>query len=323
MIHSVCRTCFGCRARADLARLTEFNENITEPTKTTKQAVPTTSQTSHMTREPVPNIPMSNIVNPLSLPPPLIKRDFLQHDERELYSFKPTPIAIPNFNDMTKRRISENNTIEQTTVAVCSGLTSVKMDITISSVEGLFADALYFQVFLPTFCATATSGYLYHMYLAYDDNDPYYNLKENRLLLLQAFMIKEQELCLPRSILTRFHFIRVDHHNRPSSAHNDAMLEAYFDGNDYVYLAVDDLELGAGNWTKGFITKLDSYKPPKVGVVGNKHKGQDVAVISFHFLHKTHFNIFGYVYPRVFRGKVLPKCIYWFVCLTWKLTPLW
>jgi len=44
----------------------------------------------------------------------------------------------------------------------------------------------------------------------------------------------------------------------------------------------------------------NNFSPPNVGVVGPLHKGGNEDILTYDFVHRTHINIFGYYYPRVF-----------------------
>lgn len=37
-----------------------------------------------------------------------------------------------------------------------------------------------------------------------------------------------------------------------------------------------------------------------MGVVGPLHKGGNEAILTYDFVHRTHIDVFGYYYPRVF-----------------------
>ena len=45
---------------------------------------------------------------------------------------------------------------------------------------------------------------------------------------------------------------------------------------------------------------LQQFSPPNVGVVGPLHKGGNEAILTYDFVHRSHIDIFGYYYPRVF-----------------------
>jgi len=56
----------------------------------------------------------------------------------------------------------------------------------------------------------------------------------------------------------------------------------------------------AGGWAEAFIRTLDGYNPPRVGVVGPNHSGGNMEILTYDFLHRTHVDLFGWYYPRLF-----------------------
>jgi len=186
-----------------------------------------------------------------------------------------------------------------TTIAIGGGITSngVK-DINANNFASKFQ---LFHTFLPTFCKTASPGYEYRFYFAYDFNDPVFS--DVRLLsaFQKTFMDKMAELCGgPRSIRTSIHMVQCSHTGRPAWAQNDAMLEAYIDHIDYYYRVNDDTEMKTASWVEAFIAVLERYSPPRVGVVGPKHSGGNEGILTYDFVHRTHVDIFGFYYPRLF-----------------------
>jgi hypothetical protein len=55
-----------------------------------------------------------------------------------------------------------------------------------------------------------------------------------------------------------------------------------------------------GNWTESFIRVLSGYNPPKIGVVGPNHSGGNTGILTYDFVHRTHVDVFGFYYPRLF-----------------------
>lgn len=184
-------------------------------------------------------------------------------------------------------------------IAIGGGITSNKLkNVTAGNIPQKFQ---FFYTLLPSFCKTASPGYEYHFYLAYDHNDPVFNQEA----LLHAFQLHFQNLTsrqCPQDIASylAMHFVQCSHHQKPAWAQNDAMMEAYLDNIDYFYRINDDTALQTGKWTEAFIGQLDKYRPPRVGVVGPKHKGGNMAILTYDFTHRTHVEIFGFYYPRFF-----------------------
>ena len=156
-----------------------------------------------------------------------------------------------------------------------------------------------FKYFLPSFCATATHGYHYHFYLSHDYDDELLSHKEGKEVMLQRFQDVVKEKC-NKNINVSINIISVDYHGKPAWAQNDAMMAAYMDNMPYYYRVNDDTTFKTKDWTLSFIKAIKQYKPSKVGVVGPTHRGGNVAILTYDFVHQTHMDIFGLYYPRAF-----------------------
>ena len=94
--------------------------------------------------------------------------------------------------------------------------------------------------------------------------------------------------------------IKCNHNGKPAWAQSDAMMEAYLDGMDYGYRINDDTLLTSKGWTESFISVLESFDPPNVGVVGPTHSGGNNKILTYDFTSNKHIDIFGYHYPRLY-----------------------
>ena len=54
------------------------------------------------------------------------------------------------------------------------------------------------------------------------------------------------------------------------------------------------------DWPRIFIDHLLQLDPPNVGVVGPVAEEGKTSILTYDFVHRTHIEIFGYYYPRVF-----------------------
>ncbi|ELT90983.1 hypothetical protein CAPTEDRAFT_222571 [Capitella teleta] len=184
-------------------------------------------------------------------------------------------------------------------IAIGGGITSSKLKgITKDNIPEKFQ---FFFTLFPSFCKSASSGYDYHFYLAYDHVDTAFS----NATLVQAFhthfKAKADALCSKEVAASlSLHFVQCSHHKKPAWAQNDAMMEAFMDNVDYFYRVNDDSDLKSVGWTPAFIKALEQHVPPKVGVVGPKHKGGNTAILTYDFVHKTHVELFGFYYPRTF-----------------------
>ena len=185
-------------------------------------------------------------------------------------------------------------------IAIGGGITS-KMLVGVT-VTNIFYKFQLFAAFLPSFCRTANaSGFRYAFYWAYDHDDPVFRRAELRVAFQTTFRMVLRRLCSSEvAETTTVRLVRCRHAGHPAWAQNDAMTEAYLDGVDYFYRINDDVVLETGNWTETFVDVLASFRPPNVGVIGPQHIGGNLEILTFEFVHRTHFEIFGFYYPRRF-----------------------
>ena len=183
-----------------------------------------------------------------------------------------------------------------TNIAIGGGLTTRK-------VAGLTAATVgklqFFTTLLPSFCRTASNGFHYHFYLGYDNNDAFLSQTVN----LEAFQKMTTSFCdthCPKGSNYSLHFVQCTHNKRPAWAQNDAMFEGYIDGADYYYRVNDDSDMVTKGWTEAFIKVLGEYKPKYIGVVGPKHRGGNEAIMTYDFTQRSHLDMFGFYYPRLF-----------------------
>jgi len=186
-----------------------------------------------------------------------------------------------------------------TSIAIAGGITS-------KGVHGVDANNIaskfqLFYTFFPTFCKTASTGYDYRFYFAYDVSDPVFTNPGLLSAFQKTFANKMKQLCVePRNIKCSIHMVQCSHTGKPTWAQNDAMMEAYLDHVDYYYRVNDDTRMTTGGWVEAFIAVLNRYNPPRVGVVGPNHSGGNMAILTYDFVHRTHVDIFGFYYPRLF-----------------------
>lgn len=182
-------------------------------------------------------------------------------------------------------------------VGIGLAITSVKCGW--STISEMLTTFPIFHSLLPSFCQTASPGYAYTFYLAYDNNDAFFNIYNNRRIFRQLFMDLVATSCV-RCALPELFLVRCNHTNKVAWAQNDAMVAAYSDRLEYYYRVNDDTYFNTTGWTEAFINTLRRLDPPNVGVVGPNHTGGNTDVIQYDFVHYTHYEIFGYHYPRNF-----------------------
>ncbi|ELU14999.1 hypothetical protein CAPTEDRAFT_186286 [Capitella teleta] len=185
-----------------------------------------------------------------------------------------------------------------TRIAIGLGITSRR--IKQAKEDNLHQKFIFFKVFLPSFCNTISRGYAYHFYLGYDSTDKILAKDRLRRAFITTFINMTSTPACNRDNSTSIHFnfVRCEHKRKPPWAQNDAMIEAYLDGMEYFYRVNDDTIMVSANWTETLINALHQYQPPNLGVVGPVQRGK--TILTYDFVHRTHVEIFGFYYPRLF-----------------------
>lgn len=156
----------------------------------------------------------------------------------------------------------------------------------------------FFKSLLPTFCRTASKGFNYNFFMAFDKDDAFYTHRNNLFILQELYYSFVKKNC-PNGSSFSIHFVQCSHKKQPARAQNDAMIAAYMSNMEYYYRINDDTKMKTSGWTEIFIDTLRKFSPPNVGVVGPKHRGGNTAILTYDFVHYTHIHIHGFYYPRV------------------------
>jgi hypothetical protein len=88
--------------------------------------------------------------------------------------------------------------------------------------------------------------------------------------------------------------------NKLNIPFNQITKYAYQDGADYIVRVNDDSRFTSDSWISIGISKLLSFSPPNVGVVGPTFKGGNTLILTHDMVHRTHLDIFPDYYPEVF-----------------------
>ena len=188
------------------------------------------------------------------------------------------------------------------TIKVAISLTTTTRGVD-SVTEANIGDKLVFlKRLLPSFCRTRSLDpiYNYTFYMSYDNNDALLTNKGIRQMLHDVFRQITAKECQDEEENVHLKLLPLEYNTKPAWAQNDAMMFAYLEQADYFYRLNDDVELITSNWTSKFIAKLDTYYPRKVGMVSPNNTGEHPDHFEFDFVHRTHIDIFGFYYPRVF-----------------------
>jgi len=201
---------------------------------------------------------------------------------------------------VTNDTLVEQSTKAKQLIAIGCAITSKK--ITMLSENNIGQKFQFFYTFLPSFCRTASHGFIYKFYLAYDSDDRVFTNERLRNAFQQHFYEATTfGSCRDRGIIiANLFMVQCFYAGQPARAQNDAMIEAYVDHADYFYRINDDTSMLTEGWTEKFILTLKNYDPALVGVVGPKHFGGNINILTYDFVHRTHIDIFGFYYPHIF-----------------------
>lgn len=148
-----------------------------------------------------------------------------------------------------------------------------------------------FQTFLPSLLRTMEEGYLYGVYLGYDEGDPLLDKpgaeSELRKLWTSAGGGKIE--------LKMFKYSDTIDHN--VWAVNYITKEAYLDGYDYFFRVNDDSEFKELGWTSKLVEALQ--RNDNFGAVGVLDK-DNPRIWTHSFVARQHLEIFGFHFPFSF-----------------------
>ena len=157
----------------------------------------------------------------------------------------------------------------------------------------------FFKGLLSSFCRTATIGYDYNFYVGHDHDDPFFSKNSSHQSFTNTFY-NQIKLGCPKRLNVTLHLVECNHAGNPAWAQNDAMMAAYMDNMAYYYRVNDDTIMETTGWSEKLIEQILRTSPPNVGVVGPYFKEGNTAILTHDFVHRSHVDIFGFYYPRVF-----------------------
>ena len=158
----------------------------------------------------------------------------------------------------------------------------------------------FFIRLLPTFCDTASPGYNYTFYVAYDYNDHILVTPTGRAEFLKLFDSVIKSHC-EKDIPVYRQLLMCNHTKQPARAQNDALMAAYHANMDYLYMVNDDTHMMTTYWTEQLINQLAQFHPPNVGLVGPVYREGNKHDLTYNFVHRTHVDIFKCFYPPMFK----------------------
>jgi hypothetical protein len=76
--------------------------------------------------------------------------------------------------------------------------------------------------------------------------------------------------------------------------------KAYNEGCDYLYQCGDDITFQKRGWVKKSIEQLQQCQ--NIGMTGPKNTNGNTSILTQCFVHRTHYEIFGYFFPEEIRN---------------------
>jgi hypothetical protein len=152
------------------------------------------------------------------------------------------------------------------------------------------------DTFLIRFCLSSLmdtlelSKYYYFVYAGYDVGDPFFDNKD----IIQDLRDWNNDN-LPNVTMKFLSF--ENSLKKPGPIMNFLSAAAYTDGCDFLYRINDDTQFKSSFWTSNFISTLQEFDPPYLGVVGPTCYEGNTEILTHDFVHRTHIHIFGTHYP--------------------------
>lgn len=172
-----------------------------------------------------------------------------------------------------------------------------------------------FDSFLDTVDWLNSDAYHFAFYLGFDKSDPIYDTgdawsdlraefatRARRSLELQLMTPEQiEEILAHRLAIKLFHFEHLE--GAPSQVVSQLMLYAYRENFDFFYQVNDDTRFDTMNWADVLIAALSNPDSavPYLGVTGPVDSNND-KIFTHSFVHRTHFDIFGTLFPASFKN---------------------
>jgi hypothetical protein len=86
------------------------------------------------------------------------------------------------------------------------------------------------------------------------------------------------------------------------AASNCVISRLFEDGAEYWYRVNDDTTFVTTNWIRDFTNVLANFNPPNLGVVAPTCKQGNTGIMTYDFVHRTHWIVHGSQYPRVLKN---------------------
>ena len=235
----------------------------------------------------------------------------LLHTTSTITTYRRPVSKNTTWNDLTEtgsflrtQSVSINNDFKNMThIAIGLAFRPPKLNQTLwRGEEDFIKNWFIFRTFLPSFCATSSPYFAYHFYITYDHDDKFLSLKNHSNLFRRKFEKGLFECRRMRRDSSYDALIwSLSYRGKPAWAQNDAMMVAYLERRSSFYYRVnDDTKFTTEYWTEAFVKALSTMNPKNVGVTGPRHRGGNIGILTYDFVHTRHIDIFGYYYPHIF-----------------------
>ena len=167
--------------------------------------------------------------------------------------------------------------------------------LTVSDLEKT-SDVATIRIFLPSLLKTVTAeewkSFNFRLYVGYDEGDKFYDNSE-----YQAAIVSEIDRMIKNYPIT-LHLVKFPYSKGwVTFLWNGLFVQAMSEGADYFYQLNDDAELKDAGWATAFTKTLNGWG--NLGVVGPRDPLHgDRLLLTQAFVHKTHYEIFGRMYPH-------------------------
>eukprot|EP01036_Dinobryon_divergens_P027179 gene27178-35905_t len=159
-----------------------------------------------------------------------------------------------------------------------------------------------------------SNRYVFRFYLGFDKADGLYDTGDawsdmrTEFESRASYRMKEQlmseddikTVLQTQLTLKLMHFDHLE--GSPSQVVSQLMLKAYDDKFDYFYQVNDDTQIVSPNWAPKLVAALAANPSiPNFGVTGPSDTNND-KIFTHSFVHRTHFEVFGHLFPPSFKN---------------------
>jgi hypothetical protein len=153
---------------------------------------------------------------------------------------------------------------------------------------------------LPALVATVVKGFNYHVFVAYDKGDSFFDNKGKHAEITDWFAEHAVKPLAKKDITMILELQGFPNPKRkPIPVFNQALQWAYTEGADFFFRINDDTIM-ASPWANQFVKAMGKLGAAPYGAVGPRDD-RNPQILTHDFTHRTHMDIFTpYYYPDIF-----------------------